>query len=277
MSEARILVIEDDADINEVVCTQLTKAGYDCTPAYSGSEARLLLEREMFDCIITDLMLPGVPGDRLISELRETGTGVPIIVISARDTVADRVSMLKLGADDYLVKPFDLDELVVRVQAQLRGRSYSIAAGNDSQYPSLTRELSAKQVGNPDSVIDDALYRPPLTRGLSAEPTGGETAATAPILTAARWTLNCAARTFTIDNQPVALTNIEFNIIELLMAHPNTVFTKQQMYELCWGEPYMVDENTVTAHVSKIRAKLKPSGTDTYITTVWGLGFKLGV
>lgn len=249
---ARILVIEDDADINEVTCTQLVRSGFDCTAAYSGSEARLLLERGAaepsddhgeaecgFDCIVTDLMLPGMSGERLITMLRERGAGVPIIVISARDTVADRVAVLGLGADDYLVKPFDLDELVVRVQAQLRGRGYGRTAA---------------------STIPAA--------GTAAE-------STQPVLTVGRWTLDPTARTFAIDHEPVNLTNTEFAIVELLMTHPHTVFTKQQVYELCWNEPYMVDDNTVTAHVSKIRAKLKPSGTDTYIRTVWGLGFKL--
>lgn len=252
VSEARILVIEDDADINEVVCTQLERAGFDCTCAYSGSEARLILDRATpastdhgaddhgadcgFDCIVSDLMLPGLTGEQLIAMLRERGAGVPIIVVSARDTVADRVAVLQLGADDYLVKPFDLAELVVRVQAQLRGRGYAHnSAATDSAAP-----------------VSESI-------------------------TAGRWELNPAARTFAIDGQPIALTNTEFSILELLMVHPNTVFTKQQVYELCWHESYMVDDNTVTAHVSKIRAKLKPSGTDSYIQTVWGLGFKLNV
>ncbi|MBT1171640.1 response regulator transcription factor [Bifidobacterium sp. SO4] len=304
MGNVRILVIEDDADINEVVCTRLTKAGFSCTPAYSGSEARLLLDRGVdsagarggmadgkmtvtdartvdsadvrgsvvgnewcaYDCIVTDLMLPGLSGERLVAELRERGAGVPIIVISARDTVADRVTLLKLGADDYLVKPFDLDELVVRVQAQLRGRGYGHGYDRGG--------MAQSNAGIP---------RSPLTRGLSAQPTGGETnpatadAVRTSLLAAGRWTLDPAAHVFAIDSQPVPLTNTEFSIIELLMAHPNTVFTKQQVYELCWNEPYMVDDNTVTAHVSKIRAKLKPSGTEMYIKTVWGLGFKLDV
>nr|WP_239512320.1 response regulator transcription factor [Bifidobacterium aerophilum] len=279
VNEARILVIEDDADINEVACTRLERAGYDCTAAYSGSEARLLLDRAGssadrpdagnvadcgFDCIVTDLMLPGLSGEKLVTMLRERGAGVPIIVISARDTVADRVALLKLGADDYLVKPFDLDELVVRVQAQLRGRGYGYGGS-----PTAAR-----------SDLDTA--RSALTKGSSAQPAvGASGSATADdrarLLAAGRWTLDPAARTFVVDGQPVALTNTEFNIIELLMAHPNTVFTKQQVYELCWKEPYMVDDNTVTAHVSKIRAKLKPSGTESYIRTVWGLGFKLDV
>ena len=97
------------------------------------------------------------------------------------------------------------------------------------------------------------------------------------VLAIGRWRLDSDAHTFRIDDEPVSLTNIEFAIVELLMGHPDTVFSKRQVYELCWGEPYMVDDNTVTAHISKIRAKLRASGTDGYIRTVWGLGVKLAV
>ena len=97
------------------------------------------------------------------------------------------------------------------------------------------------------------------------------------VLAIGRWSLDIDAHTFRIDDEPVSLTNIEFAIVELLMSNPDTVFSKRQVYELCWGEPYMVDDNTVTAHISKIRAKLRASGTDGYIRTVWGLGVKLAV
>lgn len=107
-----------------------------------------------------------------------------------------------------------------------------------------------------------------------AESAGGLRAAASDgghtVLAIGRWSLDIDAHTFRIDDEPVSLTNIEFAIIELRMNHPDTVFSKRQVYELCWGEPYMVDDNTVTAHISKIRAKLKASGTDGYIRTVWG-------
>lgn len=130
MDDTRILVVEDDADINEVVCERLGRDGYVCVPAYSGSEARLALEQAAvagspYDLVVTDLMLPGLSGDKLVAGLRESGSGVPVVVISARGEVDDRVGLLRLGADDYLVKPFDLDELSARIGAQLRGRGYA--------------------------------------------------------------------------------------------------------------------------------------------------------
>ena len=78
-----------------------------------------------------------------------------------------------------------------------------------------------------------------------------------------------------IDGEEVALTRTEFNILELLMARPQKVFTKQELFELAWGEPYSVEDSTVNVHVSNLRRKLKPTGTDNYLQTVWGMGYKL--
>ena len=122
----RILVaIKDDIDINEMVATSLRKAGYTCDQAFSGSEARLLLQAATangdapFDLVITDLMLPGASGEDLVREIR-LRSDAPIIVVSARSGAGDKVELLKLGADDYLAKPFDLDELHARIIVQLR-------------------------------------------------------------------------------------------------------------------------------------------------------------
>ncbi|MFQ9181585.1 MAG: response regulator transcription factor [Eggerthella lenta] len=142
MSEpASIVIIEDDADINEVVAVHLRRNGFACTQAFSGSEGRLLLSgSEPFDLVITDLMLPGMAGEDVVRLVRARGD-MPVIVMSARTTAADKVALLKLGADDYLTKPFDLDELLARVQvhcadADVRRAS---ASGAPSDERSRTR------------------------------------------------------------------------------------------------------------------------------------------
>lgn len=118
--KGKILIIEDDEAINRSTCLYLEMMGYDCTSAFSGTEAMLLLEKPcMFDLVITDLMLPGAPGEEIVSNIREN-IGLPVIVISAKNAVSDRVELLRGGADDYLVKPFNLEELVARVEVQLR-------------------------------------------------------------------------------------------------------------------------------------------------------------
>lgn len=119
METCHILVVEDDPDINRLLCTILENAGYDCRPAYSGSEAQLWTQQYQYDLVLLDLMLPGLTGEELIRELRRKRT-MPILVLSAKAGLADRVNVLRLGADDFIPKPFDNDEVLARVEAQLR-------------------------------------------------------------------------------------------------------------------------------------------------------------
>lgn len=134
--QPRILIIEDDADINNVVSTYLKKQGFQCTQAFSGSEAQLLLRQTgsdaAYDLVITDLMLPGLTGQEIVAFIRSGGS-VPIIVISAQDAPTDKIELFQLGVDDYLVKPFDLDELLARVLVQLR---HATKAPQDLEHPS---------------------------------------------------------------------------------------------------------------------------------------------
>lgn len=119
MQSTKILVVEDNEDINRILSRYLERDGYRVVSAYSGTEARLLLKAESYDLILLDLMLPGVIGEELISEIR-TASQVPIIVISAKIGLSDKVNALKTGADDYITKPFERDEVLARVSALLR-------------------------------------------------------------------------------------------------------------------------------------------------------------
>lgn len=119
MKDIHILVVEDDADINRLLCAILEGAGYACRAAFSGSEALLWAEKYHYDLVLLDLMLPGLTGEEFIARIRVEST-MPIIVLSAKVAVDDRVAALALGADDYMTKPFDNRELLARVEAQLR-------------------------------------------------------------------------------------------------------------------------------------------------------------
>ena len=129
MDNIHILVVEDDTDINRLLCTILEGAGYSCRAAFSGSEAMLWAEKYDYDLVLLDLMLPGLTGEEFIARIR-AGKTMPIIVLSAKVAVEDRVNALGLGADDYITKPLDNREVLARVEAQLRrSRSFSPAAG----------------------------------------------------------------------------------------------------------------------------------------------------
>lgn len=115
----RILVIEDDTDINNVIADTLTKAGYICTQAFSGTEALLYLERENYALAVMDLRLPGLSGEDLLPKLKEKQS-IPVIVVSAKDGLDSKINLLTSGAEDYITKPFEIQELVARVGVQIR-------------------------------------------------------------------------------------------------------------------------------------------------------------
>ena len=124
MGKARILIVEDDANINNMVNEALTKAGFDCTQSFSGTEGLLNFKTGEFDLAVLDLMMPGMTGEELTAKIRETSK-IPIIITSAKSELDSRVNLLSTGADDYLVKPFDVKELIARVEVQLRHASSS--------------------------------------------------------------------------------------------------------------------------------------------------------
>ena len=142
-----ILVVEDDWDINGLLCKILSQHGYNVRSAYSGSEAKMCIEQFDYDLILLDLMLPGISGEELISDIRKEKL-MPIIVISAKTSSQDKISVLKMGADDFISKPFDINEVLARVEAQLR--RYIEFSGNISSnklsYKNLVLDTDSKQV-----------------------------------------------------------------------------------------------------------------------------------
>lgn len=233
----KILIVEDDAGNNQMIRDYLENHGYTCISAYSGSEAKLLFEMEQFDLVLLDLMLPGVSGEELIVPFSNKA---PVIVLSAKSGVDGKVQALSEGAEDYICKPFDLSELLVRIQVQLR----------------RSRNIDMERIAMERIAMDP---RNSINR----------------IYTYRAWTLNPDTQEMTAQGEPVELTKHEFLIMELLIRNPKKVFTKQMIYEYAWGEEYLAEDKTINVHISNIRSKLKKSGTDTYIRTVWGIGFKL--
>lgn len=222
-----ILIAEDDEDINNLLQEILIKEGYNVRSTYSGTEARMCFQRYDYDIVLLDLMLPGASGEELIKEIREIKL-MPIIVISAKTSQEDKINVLKLGADDFVGKPFDIYEVIARVEAQLRRYkqfSKENIKNNKLKYKNIILDRQSMQV----SVMDKA----------------------------------------------IALTQIEFEILELLMTNPKKVFTRANIFEAVWNDEFMGDDNTVNVHVSNLRSKLYEADATKYIQTVWGIGFKL--
>lgn len=146
--EENILVVEDDNYINDMLSKLMVRNGYGVVQAYSGTEAKLQLEHNEFDLVILDLMIPGISGEELLKDIRKN-KDMPVIVVSAKIDKEVKIELLKLGADDYITKPFDIDELSARIYSNLR-RYKKFPRGqvnsNKIGFKDITMDLDSKEV-----------------------------------------------------------------------------------------------------------------------------------
>jgi len=135
----KLLIIEDNTEINHMMTEALKKAGYECTQAFSGTEALLYYEKDNYDLVLMDMMLPGLCGDELFPKMKAI-KNVPVIVVSAKDEMDTKVEMLTSGAEDYITKPFEIPELLARVAVQIRRNNSG--AGEVSEGKLTYKELT---------------------------------------------------------------------------------------------------------------------------------------
>lgn len=241
----RILIVEDDADINRILAKIMQKQGYEAVQAFSGSEAELRLFTAgvpEYDLILLDLMLPGVMGEELIRRIREKSE-VPIIVISAKTGLEDRVNVLNMGADDYLTKPFEKEEVIARVNGALR-RYKRFCRAESGTTEERDADSGKPEIGNPVFTY----------RNLEIYPD---------------------AREAKVCGRELSLTAHEYDILLLLVQNPGKVYSRESLYEQIWQGGYFGEDNTVNVHVSNLRKKIAAIDEEEYIKTVWGIGFKM--
>ncbi|MBZ2174295.1 response regulator transcription factor [Schnuerera sp. xch1] len=150
-----ILVIEDDNDINNMICDLLKQNGYDTKVAYSGTEALMVFNNKI-DLVLLDLMLPGLNGEMVLKEIRKH-SNVPVIGLSAKSNKASTINLLKSGADDYIVKPFNNDELLARIEAQLRRYNSSSSINSENNkitYKDITIDIETYSVQVSDTPVN---------------------------------------------------------------------------------------------------------------------------
>ncbi len=221
-----ILIVEDDNHINHMLNELLAAHGYDTIQAFSGTEALLYIQKQPPAAVILDLMLPGMTGEELLAKMKTDYPQVAVLVASAKEAVSTKISLLRAGADDFITKPFDTEELLARLEAVLR-RS------------------------KPQTDTDVAICYKDLT-------------------------MYPDSYTVFVDKTELPLTRREYLILELLMKNPGKVFTKSNLYESVWNEEFLGEDNAINVHISNIRQKLaKLHPDETYIQTVWGIGFKM--
>ncbi|MED3801708.1 response regulator transcription factor [Lysinibacillus xylanilyticus] len=222
-----ILVVEDDNDINQLLCNIVEKSGYVSQSAFSGTEALIYLEKQNWDMVLLDLMLPGMNGEEILSKITQQ-SDTPVLIISAKLELQTKIDALRSGADDYITKPFDIDEVSARIDSHLR------------RYRRMQNLPSKKELRHKNLVIDTE------------------------------------AKKVVVEGNSLAFTAREYDILVLLMSSPNKIFTKENVFENVWNEPFYGDDNTINVHMSKIRSKLsKASPNIEYIETIWGMGYRL--
>ena len=253
---ARILIVEDEEKIARFVTLELEHEGYQVEHAADGRTAvDLALERD-YDLILLDVLLPQLNGMEVLRRVRKH-KDVPVIMVTARDAVMDKVAGLDAGADDYLTKPFAIEELFARIRVALkRAEAVRVASG-----------IGGVGAGTGATGVDAA-----------AMPTAGDSAQTAAAPSPAALIVGSVAldpdrREVTVAGSPITLTAREFDVLALLMAHAGTVLTRERIAHEALGYEYVGDTNNVDVHIAHLRAKIEDAGGARIIQTVRGVGY----
>lgn len=252
---ARILIVEDEEKIARFVTLELEHEGYQVEHAADGRTAvDLALERD-YDLILLDVLLPQLNGMEVLRRIRKH-KDVPVIMVTARDAVMDKVAGLDAGADDYLTKPFAIEELFARIRVALKRAEAVRAASGAGGVGAEAGGAGAAGAGSP---VDDS----------------GRTAAAASpaALIVGSIVLDPDRREVTVAGSPIVLTAREFDVLALLMTHAGTVLTRERIAHEALGYEYVGDTNNVDVHIAHLRAKIEDAGGARIIQTVRGVGY----
>jgi two-component system response regulator MprA len=234
-----VLVVDDEPAVRESLERSLRFEGYEVSTAADGAAALEALATTRPDILVLDVMMPRMDGLEACRRLRARGVDLPVLMLTARDGLADRVSGLDVGADDYLVKPFALEELLARLRALTRRAGLSNRAGGGGGGPAA---------GAPEA---------------------------APALSYAGVTLDPGSRTVFRGDRELTLTKTEFELLELFLSHPRQVLSRSIIMEKVWGYDFGPSSNSLEVFVSYLRRKLEAGGEPRLLHTVRGVGYVL--
>ena len=229
----KILLVEDEPGIASFVRLELLHEGYQVQVAEDGRQGLELFQEGQWDLILLDIMLPGINGLEVLRRIRKLSS-VPVILLTARGDTLDKVSGLDAGADDYLPKPFAIEELLARIRSLLRRKN---AWGSET--------VSAQAT----STQDEGLL---FFRNI---------------------TLNPKSREVSLDGQLLSLTKTEYQLLFCLMSHKNEALSRERIMDMVWGLQHYIDPNSVDVYVRYLRNKLDVAGKESCITTLRGIGY----
>jgi DNA-binding response OmpR family regulator len=236
-----ILVVDDEPAIVTVVRERLEREGFTVRAVASGEEALAHMDADPADLVVLDVMLPGMDGFEVLRRLRGAGHTVPVIVLTARDEDVDKIVGLELGADDYLVKPFNPRELSARIRAVLR---------RQAEVKALEAKVAQVQA----------------LAAMESHPTEPEEGLR----------FDHPRRQAWLQGQPLELRPKEYDLLYFLARHRGQVFTREALLSHVWGHESYIEERTVDVHVRRLRSKLAAIAPDTQvILTEWGVGYRL--
>ncbi len=216
VNKQKILIVDDDENIAELISLYLTKECFETSIVYDGESALEAVKTFKPNLILLDLMLPGIDGYQVCREVRSSSS-VPIIMLSAKGEIFDKVLGLELGADDYMEKPFDTKELVARVKAVLR------------RYKPVSPPVAEPSV--PAAKIKMVEY-PDLT-------------------------INLTNYSVVYKGRTLEMPPKELELLYFLASSPNQVFTREQLLDQIWGYEYIGDTRTVDVHIKRLREKIR--------------------
>ena len=247
MKQRKILIIEDDTELADVIARKLENAGFATLSTTDGLEGVRLVDSDELDLILLDLTLPDVDGIDVLRHLRQR-TALPIVIISGRTEEAERVVGLELGADDYMAKPFGLNELLARVRVVLR-----------------RAEGTVVDTGLSETLVAAGEQQPPVPPSVEAE-----------VLSAMDIEMDIPARRVWVGTEEVPLTRTEFIILQTLLENQGKVISHQALLQAAWGEE-TDDSHLVEVHMANLRAKIEDDPRNPRrIQTVRGFGYRLG-
>lgn len=278
---SKILVIEDDKEINRLICEYLTENGYEMLSASNGLAGLNVLEQTPdIDLCLLDLMLPMKSGDRVMQSLRGF-SDVPVIVLSAKDTVQTKIDLFRLGVDDYITKPFDLDELLVRVEAVMNRCIYRKSSGDPCGIKGIAGHSSNDEKSVASMDVSGRL-NPERENTNAGVALGNEVNTKNTKVVHQGYTyiykhliMDDEAKNVTVNGNKLDITAKEYGILRLLLTNPNKLFSKANLFESVWDETYYPEDNVLKVHMSNLRNKIKKYDDQEYIETVWGMGYKL--